>query len=104
MGYDLRIERLINATPGKVFDAFTRPEAHKNWFRADQPNWKVTSKVDLRVGGSWDLSFGTEKDGPYRARVVFTEMERPHRLAFTMTRIWPDTESFDTDFVVTFQA
>jgi uncharacterized protein YndB with AHSA1/START domain len=104
MSYDLKLERLFDATPDEVFDAFVDPRAHKKWFRADQSDWVVSSDLDLRPGGRWDLSFGPEKDPrPYRAVSIFARIERPHRLVFRMTRMWPDASSFDTDFVVTFE-
>lgn len=104
MSFDLELERLFEATPDEVFDAFVDPASHREWFRADQPDWVVTSEVDLRPGGRWDLSFGPEKDPrPYRAASIFARIERPHRLVFRMTRMWPDAASFDTDFVVTFR-
>ena len=104
MSYDLKLERVFDATPDEVFGAFIDPHAHREWFRADRPDWAVTSEVDLRPGGRWDLSFGPEKDPrPYRAVSIFAQIEPPHRLVFRMTRMWPDAASFDTDFVVTFQ-
>lgn len=103
MSYDLKLERLFDAAPDEVFEAFVDPKAQEEWFRADQPDWFVSSEVDLRPGGRWDLSFGPEKDRPYRAVSIFAEIDSPHRLVFRMTRMWPDTATFDTDFVVTFQ-
>ena len=32
MSYELRVERLIDATPEEVFDAYTDPEAMRVWF------------------------------------------------------------------------
>ena len=104
MTFDLKLERLFDATPEEVFDTFIDPQAHREWFRADEADWVVTSEVDLRPGGRWDLSFGPEKDPrPYRAVSIFAKIERPHRLVFRMTRMWPNAASFDTDFVVTFE-
>lgn len=104
MSFDLKLERLFDAPPEEVFDAFTDPRAHREWVRADQADWVVISEVDLRPGGRWDLSFGPEKDPrPYRAVSIFAKIERPQLLVFRMTRMWPNAASFDTDFAVTFE-
>jgi uncharacterized protein YndB with AHSA1/START domain len=47
MTYDLRIERIIDAPPEVVFDAFVDPEAQKTppwpWARKDGTRGAVTS-------------------------------------------------------------
>ena len=52
MTHDLRVERVYDAAPGVVFDAFTDPEAQQEMY-ADEPDWIVRSACDLRVGGRW---------------------------------------------------
>jgi uncharacterized protein YndB with AHSA1/START domain len=103
MSYDLKLERLFDATVDEVFDAFIDPKAHEKCFRAGQPEWFVFSEVDLKPGGRWDLAYGPEKERLYRSVSIFAEIDRPHRLVFRMTRMWPGTTSFDTDLVVAFQ-
>ena len=102
MSHDLRLERIIDATPEEVFDAFTDPEAHKEWYQ-DRPEDVVTSEVDLRVGGTWDTAFGHAGEAPYREINVFTEIERPHLLVYSSTFVNPDGSRFDTDLVVRFE-
>jgi uncharacterized protein YndB with AHSA1/START domain len=102
MTYDLRLERLIDATPEEVFDAFTDAEAHLSWYE-DNPGWNVESRVDLRPGGTWVTAFGPSGETPYREENVFTEVDRPARLAYTSTFHNADGTSFETDLVVTFE-
>ena len=40
MSHDLRLERLYDAAPEVVFDAFTDPDAQKELY-ADAPDWVV---------------------------------------------------------------
>jgi uncharacterized protein YndB with AHSA1/START domain len=103
MTYDLKLERLIDATPEEVFHAFTDPEAHKSWYE-DNPGWNVESSVDLRVGGVWSTSFGAAGQPPYREVNTFTVVERPSRLEYRSTFHNADGTSFDTELVVTFEA
>ena len=49
MSHDLRLERVYDAAPEVVFDAFTDPEAQKELY-ADAPDWVVEAECDLRVG------------------------------------------------------
>lgn len=103
MSYELRLERLIDASPEEVFDAFTDPEAQKEWY-LDQPGWVVQAGGELRPGGRWEVSFGPANQAPYREANVFTEVRRPNRLAYKSTFHMPDGTSFDTALVVTFEA
>jgi uncharacterized protein YndB with AHSA1/START domain len=57
MSHDLRLERVYDAAPEVVFDAFTDPDAQKELY-ADAPDWVVESEIDLRVGGRWTIVFG----------------------------------------------
>ena len=102
MTYDLQLERLVDATPEEVFDAFTDPEAHREWY-ADGPDSEVESAVDLRVGGVWSTSFGPRGSVPYREDNSFSVVERPGRLVYRSTFTMPDGSSFDTDLDVTFE-
>jgi hypothetical protein len=46
---DLRFERMIDARPERVFDAFTSPEGQREFYGQDAPGWIVESRCDLRV-------------------------------------------------------
>ncbi len=101
MSHDLKLERLFDAHPDDVFDAFTDPEAQKEWYE-DNEGWVVEASCDLRVGGIWDVSFG-EAGSTYRETNVFSEIDRPHKVAYVSTFTMPDGSSFDTTLVVTFE-
>jgi uncharacterized protein YndB with AHSA1/START domain len=49
MRLDVEFARLIDATPEKVFDAFTDPEGQEAFYGKDDPGWIVESKCDHRV-------------------------------------------------------
>jgi uncharacterized protein YndB with AHSA1/START domain len=94
---------MIDAQPDEVFDAFTAAEAQEEWYQ-DRPGWKVEAGGELRVGGRWEVAFGPAGETPYRESNLFTEVKRPHRLAYTSRFHMPDGRSFDTDLVITFEA
>ena len=83
MTYDLQLERLIDAPPEIVFDAFVDPDAQRELYDdPTDPNWSVESDLDLRVGGTWTIAFGPAGVETYRETNTFTEVDRPHRLIF----------------------
>ena len=105
MTYDLTIERQIDAPPEEVFDAFVDPEAQKVLYdNEEEEDWSVESELDLHVGGTWTIVFGKSGEEPFRETNVFTEVDRPSRLAFTSTMFKGKYGgSFDTNVTVTFE-
>jgi uncharacterized protein YndB with AHSA1/START domain len=101
MGIDLSLERVIDGTPEEVFDAFVDPAAQKEWYQ-DHPDWVVEAECDLKVGGHWDVSFGPAGKKPYKELSVFTEVDRPKKLAYVSTFVVPNGPRWDTELVITF--
>jgi uncharacterized protein YndB with AHSA1/START domain len=97
---DLRYERLIRASPPRVFDLLTSPAGQRAFYGRDEPGWIVESRCELRVGGAWEITFGPSPDELYRHRHVFEAIERPRRLLLATTEARPDGSSlaFSTEF------
>jgi uncharacterized protein YndB with AHSA1/START domain len=102
VSHDLRLERLYDAAPEVVFDAFTDPDAQKELY-ADAPDWIVEAECDLRVGGRWTIAFGPPGGTPARETNVFEVVDRPRRLVYASTMTMPDGSNVDTRMQVTFQ-
>jgi uncharacterized protein YndB with AHSA1/START domain len=103
MTNDLRLERVYDAAPEAVFDAFTDPAAQRELY-ADAPDWVVESRIDLRVGGRWTISFGPPGAPPAVETCVFEVVERPRRLVYASTMQLPDGTKVDTAMEVRFDA
>jgi uncharacterized protein YndB with AHSA1/START domain len=103
MTHELKVERLIAATPEEVFDAYTDPEAQKIWFQLLGEPMIVENEVDLRVGGKWVSAWGFTPDEMFLEINVFEVVDRPHRLVSKSTGSSPDGQSLDTHVEVTFQ-
>ena len=99
MSHDIRIVRLYDGTPEAVFDLWVDPEARRVWY-AHHPDDEVEAETDLRVGGAWSVEFGRPGGARYREHGVFVEIDRPHRLVYTMTFTYPDGRSFETTTTV----
>jgi uncharacterized protein YndB with AHSA1/START domain len=103
MSYELRVERLIDASPEEVFDAYTNPEAQKIWFTILDEGMIVENEVDLRVGGKWVSAWGFTPDEMFRETNIFEVVDRPHRLVSKSSGSSPDGSTLDTDIEVTFR-
>jgi uncharacterized protein YndB with AHSA1/START domain len=99
VSHALRVEHWFDAAPEEVFDAYTDPDAQREWYQ-DQPGWIVEAECDLRVGGRWTVAFGPPGSDPYRETNVFEQIDRPWRLVYTSTVTMPDGSSFDTGMEV----
>jgi uncharacterized protein YndB with AHSA1/START domain len=101
---DVKVARLIDATPEEVFDAFTNPEGQDALYGQDDPDWIVRSECDLRVGGVWTVDFGPSPRELYRHRHVFEAIQRPHRLSLTCTETRLDGTTLHIRIEFTFAA
>ena len=96
------MERLINASPEAVFDAFTSEAAQAQWF-TDPTDTLITLIVEPHVGGRWVVEF--DHDGArYSWSGHFTEVDRPHRFSIDIVSVHPDNEPFPSTFTVTCEA
>ena len=101
----LRIERILQATPDVVFDAYTDAEKQKAWFSIlDERPGVVEIEVDLRVGGTQTAVWGPDADTLFREVQTFLVVDRPHRLVTESTGSTPDGMTMTTRIDITFTA
>jgi uncharacterized protein YndB with AHSA1/START domain len=93
MTYELRLERLLDAPPEVVFDTFVDPEAQEELFTGPpEQGWSLLeSEIDLRVGGTWTMLIGQPDGEHVRLTYVFTEIDRPRRVAATFSMAFSDS-------------
>jgi len=106
MSYELRVERVLNATAEEVFEAYTDAEAAKVWYTLgpDGPDGSIAEIAnDLRVGGEWNAAWGDSPERLFRERGVWQVIDRPRRLVMAHTGWTPDGETMDTTIQVTFE-
>ena len=97
-GHALSVERVIDARPEAIFDAFIA------MYDSQRPPWVTGSQLDLRPGGRWSVTFQVP-DGPaFREERVITAVERPRRLAYDVTAVYEDAPGFETTVEVTIEA
>jgi uncharacterized protein YndB with AHSA1/START domain len=102
---ELRMTRLLPASPDEVFDAYTDAEKQRIWFSIlDQEPGIVEIDVDLRVGGQQTAVWGPNPDTLFRETQTFLEIDRPHRLVTESTGSSPDGQTMTTRVELTFEA
>jgi uncharacterized protein YndB with AHSA1/START domain len=106
----LVIERLLTASPERVFDAFTDPHQLTQWW---WPNGFTcpAAEVDLRVGGTYRLAMEWPGSIPAAAQFYhrmageYYEIERPNRLVMSGRAVNDEQgELFATLIEVSFEA
>jgi len=104
------VRRMINASPERVFDAFTDPEQLRKWW---WPNGFTcpAAEVDLRVGGKYRLAMEWPGSVPAEAQFShhmggeYYEIDRPNRLVMSGRAVNAEQgELFATLIELTFEA
>ncbi len=98
--FALVIQRTINVSAERLFDAWTKPELMKQWFRGSEMATPV-AEADLRVGGAWQIIM-TKSDGKsYPHNGHYQVVDRPNKLVFTWNPF--DGAECDTTVTLTFK-
>jgi uncharacterized protein YndB with AHSA1/START domain len=99
----LVVERVFDALPDFLFDAWTRPELLVQWWG---PEGATTPEYDLdvREGGRWSTVMQTASGEQFRIAGVYRVIDKPRRLVFTWNYRHPDgTPAPETLIEVTFE-
>lgn len=96
----LTINRRLNAPPAKVYAAWTDPEKIIQWFGpAPTVLGSVKAKMDVRVGGSFRISFNTEDGQYHEVGGTYREVVPNQRLVFSWA--WHSTPERESVVTVT---
>jgi uncharacterized protein YndB with AHSA1/START domain len=79
----LMLQRTINASAERLFDAWTKPELMKQWFHATEKMSTTKAEADLRVGGAWLVEMKSSKGDLIPNNGHYKVIERPNKLVFT---------------------
>lgn len=90
--HTLRLTRLINAAPEKVFRAWTEPKHLREW-SAPEKYSVVIAEVDLKVGGKYRIRMQSPEGTTHTAFGSYREVTRPKKLVYT----WSWEEEGDHD-------
>jgi uncharacterized protein YndB with AHSA1/START domain len=83
----------IEASPERVFSAWTDPEQLVAWWGDDQTYHTTGWETDLRVGGKW-IARGKALDGStFHVEGEYLRIDRPKQLSFTWKPSWSSEAS-----------
>ena len=69
--------------PARVWQAWTDPSIARSWFGSD-PNGKVLeAKFDVRINGSFSVTFANSDGTEFTCQGIYKEIEVNSRLVFT---------------------
>lgn len=92
----LVIRRRINASPGKIFAAWTQPEKMMRWW-GTKDAVTLRAEADLRPGGCYAVGFRTPDGEEHDVAGTYREIVKDHKLVFTWAwRSTPERESLVT--------
>jgi len=101
----MRMERLFDAPPEVVFDAYVDPAVQQEMWESMMPGTRVLeSTIDVRAGGSWTVEYSAVDGKSDRLTSVFSEVDRPRRLVFQQSYFaaaWGQT--LETETTLTFE-
>lgn len=94
----LTLQRRLNASPERVYAAWTDPEKIVRWFGPEQVLVEtVEALMDVRVGGGYRMRFQTDDGEQHQVGGKYLEVEPNAKLVFTWA--WhstPERESLVT--------
>ena len=98
LGRGFSLQRIFNATPDVVFDAWTNP-ALLDWFFNPGHPAEHPVTVDLRVGGIWRQQMIESPERSYFTGGMYREIIPGKKLVFNWGAVggWPDLDLDDPD-------
>jgi len=99
----LRIERLIPASPERLFELWSEPNELVKWWGPDGFDVPA-SALDVRPGGHWRTTMRSPQGDLHTVSGVYRTIDKPRRLVFTWG--WDDDTGLrghETEVTVTFE-
>lgn len=93
----LTIETIIHAPVAQVWKAWADPALILQWVGSNADGRGLSAELDVRPGGSFEISFANADQTEFTASGVYIEVEEPAKLVFSWS--WknePGVESLIT--------
>ena len=100
---ELHVERLVSASPERVFGACVDAEALATWW-GPSGFTSTVEELDARVGGGYRIAMHPPQADVFHLRGEFRVVEPPHRLDYTFVWEPPDPDDRETVVRLSFQA
>ena len=102
--HELVLTRIIDASPEKVFRAWTQPDLLKQWF-APKPWTTPEARLDVRPGGSNLVVMRSPEGSEFPHRDIYLEVVPNEKLVVTdaYTEAWVPSEKPFMTLILTFE-
>ncbi|SDQ45971.1 Uncharacterized conserved protein YndB, AHSA1/START domain [Paraburkholderia fungorum] len=80
----LTLRRRLDATPARIFRAWTEPAQFMTWMHPGGSD-VIRAEFDVRVGGHYTIVFRKQDGGEVEVRGTYLEVVPEHKLVFTWT-------------------
>jgi len=81
----VKIQKHFDESPRELWRAWTDAEIVKLWFGSDPNGQVLHTFMDVRPGGSFEITFANADKTAFTCGGTYTEMSLHHKLAFTWT-------------------
>ena len=98
----IRISRYFSQSPQEVSQAWTDPKLVRSWFGSDPNGTVLDATLDVRPGGTFEVTFRNVDGTQFTCTGVYKEIEKYRRLVFTWT--WKDRPQVSELVTLVFQA
>lgn len=93
----IAIETTINAPIESVWQAWTDADRVLKWFGSDPKGYGVSAKLDVRLGGYFEVTFNNSDGAEHMCSGFYTDVEPLRKLSFSWRwKSEPGIESFVT--------
>lgn len=92
----LVIEREFQASPERIYEAWTNPAILQKWWGPEGVGVPVL-KLDVREGGSWTTTMQSDQMGERIVSGRYIALEPPNRLVFTWGWVDNGTRGHETE-------
>ena len=100
----LKLSRVFRASPERLFEAWTKPEALSRWFGPSPEMTVPVADVDLRVGGNYRITMQNLDGEQFTAIGVYREIKPAERLVFTWVWEQGGPDVGETEVTLEFRA
>ena len=94
----IQINRRFDASPEELWDCWTNPARIRGWFGSDPNGEVLTARLDLRLGGSFEVTFRDADGTEHTCGGRYLDLQPHAKLAFSWR--WKNEPGAESSIVV----
>jgi uncharacterized protein YndB with AHSA1/START domain len=97
----IRIARYFDVPAVRLWQAWSDPELVRLWFGSDPNGVVIRARLDVQVGGKFEVTFANSDMTEYTCYGIYQEVEHNSKLLFTWS--WKNAADIEERVSVSFQ-